>query len=316
MRKYLFATALTIAGLFAVPSTAGALMIAFQPAPQRALTADVVIVGKVTAIEKETVDAEQFPGQKQKVAHKIAVVKIETGLAGANAITHVKIGFVPPPKVDPAQPVNPNQPAILPIRPGRPGFGAPELKEGTEMLFFLSKHHAADFYTIPNMSPPIDVKTEGGKKELEQVKKVMALIAEPMKGLKSDKAEVRTQTAAALVMKYRQYPQFVNGEPKQEAIDKDESKLILKALAEADWKQQVRPVPGDEFGMFSPMTAFSRLGLSEKDGFVRPMPPRPVAGQPRPDFAVMQKEAFVKWLEGPGKDYVVKKFVATKPNEK
>jgi hypothetical protein len=314
MRKYLFVAALAVAGLFAVPSGAAALMIAFNPAPQRALTAEVVIVGKVTAIEKDTVDAEPFPGQKQKVAYKIAVVKIETGLAGANNVTHVKIGFIPPPKVDPAQPVDPNVP-IRPIRP-RPGFMTPDLKEGTEMLFFLSKHHSAEFYTLPNMSPPIDVKTEGGKKELEQVKKIVALVAEPMKGLKSDKAEVRMQTAAALVQKYRAYPQFANGEPKQEAIDKDESKLILKAIVEADWKQQVRPVPGDEFGMFNPINAFYQLGLNEKDGWKPPMFPKVQPGQPRPDFNAIQKEAFVKWLDGAGKDYVIKKFVATKPNEK
>jgi hypothetical protein len=308
MRKYLFALALGTTALFAVPATAFAAAIPYQPAVQRAFTADVVIVGKVTAIEKDTVDAEQFPGQKQKVAHKIAVVKIETGLAGANAITHVKIGFVPPPKVDP-QPVDPN----LPVRPRpRPGFGAPDLKEGTEMLFFLNKHASADFYTIPNLSPPIDVKNEHGKKELEQVKKAMALIAEPLKGLKSDKAEVRVQTAAVLVTKYRAYPFFSNGEPKQEAIDKDESKLILKALAEADWKQPQRPVPGDEFGTFNPVNAFFQLGLTEKDGWKPPMFPNPVPGAPPVDFNAIQKDAFVKWLDGAGKDYVVKKFVSKK----
>lgn len=313
MRKYLFATTLAVAGLFAVQSTAGALMIAFQPAPQRALTADVVIVGKVTAIEKDTVDAEQFPGQKQKVAYKVAVVKIETPLVGANSITHVKIGFIPPAKADPAQPVDPNVP-VRPIRPIRPGIQMPELKEGTEMLFFLSKHHAADFYMMPNMSPPIDVKTEGGKTELAEVKKITALIAEPMKGLKSDKLETRVETAAALMMKYGAYPQF-GGEVDRVAIDKDESKLILKAIAEADWKQQVRPVPG-RGGMLNPIQAFYQLQLNEKDGWTPPKFPNPVPGQPPVDFNAIQKEAFVKWLDGAGKDYVVKKNVAKKPSEK
>jgi hypothetical protein len=314
MRKYLFAAALAVAGLFVVPTAANALMIAFMPAPQRALTADVVIVGKVTAIEKDTIDAEPFPGSKQKVAYKVAVVKIETGLAGANAVTHVKIGFVPPPKADPPQPVDPNLP-VRPIRP-RPGIQMPELKEGTEMLFFLSKHPGADFYSMSPMSPPVDVKSDGGKKELEQVKKVMALVAEPLKGLKSEKPEVRNQTAAALVQKYRAYPQFATGEPKQEAIDKEESKLILKAIAEADWKQQVRPVPGDEFGFFNPISAFYQLGLNDKDGWKPPVIPPQVPGAPPIDFNALQKETFVKWLDGPGKDYVIKKFVSKKANEK
>src|SRR6187397_382249 len=71
-----------------------ALMIAMRPAAQRAVTAEVVVVGKVTAIEKDAVEAAPFPGAPNKVAYKVAVVKIENGLAGAANITHVKIGFI------------------------------------------------------------------------------------------------------------------------------------------------------------------------------------------------------------------------------
>ena len=52
MRRYLFAA--VVVALAAVP--APALMIAFKPATQRAITADIVCIGKVTAIEKDTVD--------------------------------------------------------------------------------------------------------------------------------------------------------------------------------------------------------------------------------------------------------------------
>jgi hypothetical protein len=273
------------------------------------VTADVVVVGKVTAIEKDTVDAPQFPGAKEKIAHKVAVVKINTNLAGANNLTHIKIGFVPPPKVQPGGPVPVDQPAIQPIRP-RPGLQMPEIKEGAEMMFFLVKHPNADFYIIPNMSPPVDVKEEAGKKEVEAVKKVTELLADPMKGLKSDKADVRAETAATLVMKYRSYPDF-GGEVDQVAINADESKLIMKAIAEADWKQ-VRPAPG---GM-NAMNAFYMLGLTEKDGWVPPKFVRPQPGQPPVDFAAVQKDAFTKWLAGAGKDYVIKKVVAKKPSEK
>ena len=312
MRKYLFAA---ILGALALANTAPAfaLMIAFRPAPQRAVTADVVVVGKVTAIEKDSVDAVPFPGAKEKISYKVAVVKIETNLAGAANITHVKIGFTPAPKVQPGGPVPVppvGAPAIQPIRPIRPGLQVPELKEGQQMLFFLTKHPSADFYLMPGMSPPVDVSTAEGKKEVEAVKKVTDVLADPMKGLKSDKADVRAETAATLVMKYRSGPEY-GGQTEQVAIDADESKLILKAIAEADWKQ-VRPGPG---GM-SAMNAFYQIGLTDKDGWVPPKFVRPAAGQPPVDFAAVQKEAFVKWLAGPGKDYVIKKIVAKKPTEK
>lgn len=308
MRKYLFAAVLA-AVAFASTAPAYALMIAFQPAPQRAVRADVVVVGKVTAIEKDTVDAAPFPGAKDKIAYKVAVVKVETNLAGAANITHIKVGFTPAPKVQPggggADPVQPGRPAIQPIRP-RPGLQIPELKEGQQMLFFLTKHPGADFYMMPGMSPPVDVSTDEGKKEIEAVKKVTEVLADPMKGLKSDKADVRAETAATLVMKYRSGPEFA-AQTEQVAIGAEESKLILKAIAEADWKQ-VRPGPG---GM-NAMSAFYQLGLTDKDGWVAPKFVRPAPGQPPVDFTAVQKDAFVKWLAGPGKDYQIKKIVAKK----
>jgi hypothetical protein len=138
----------------------------------------------------------------------------------------------------------------------------------------------------------------------------MAVLAEPMKGLKSDKLETRVETAVALMQKYRSYPDY-GGEVDQVAIDKEESKLILKAIADADWKQ-VRPAPGAA----NAMNAFYMLGLTDKDGWVPPKFVRPQPGQPPIDFAAVQKEAFVKWLGGPGKDYQIKKVVAKKPSEK
>ena len=240
MRRYLIAAAVAVAAIVAVDNSAVGVMIAMRPAPQRAITADVVVVGKVTAIENETIDAPRFANDKNKVAHKVAVVKIETNLAGANSVTHIKIGFVPPPKNVPGVngpgggPVRPGGPAVRPfIR--RPGLQMPELKVGQEMLFFLVKHPSANFYVMPSMSPPVDVSMDIGKKQIAEVKKVTELLADPMKGLKSDKSDVRAETAAALMMKYRAYP-ALGGEVDQVAIGAEESKLILKAIAEADWK--------------------------------------------------------------------------------
>jgi hypothetical protein len=158
------------------------------------------------------------------------------------------------------------------------------------------------------MSQPVDVSNDAGKKELEAVKKVVALLADPMKGLKSDKAEVRAETACALVMKYRSFPDL-GGETEQVAIPADESKLILKALAETEWSNTLRP--GAAAGSPNAMQAFNMLGLTAKDGWVAPA----IVVQPgglMPDYAAIHKDAFLKWLEGPGKDYQIKKLVPAK----
>lgn len=300
MRRFILAPAAAglLVALMALP--APALRVAMKPPVQRAFSADAIVVGKVSAIEKETVEATPFVGAPKKIAYKVAVVKVETALAGVKDETHIKIGFIPPPPAAPAEPVPPNVP--------RPAVGRlnvmPELKEGQEFVFFLARHPVANFFTLPVMSPPLDMKAEETKKEIEAVKKVLAITADPMKALKSEKAEDRTFASTVLASKYRAYPD-VGGEVDQVPIPADESKLILKGLAEADWTKADRAAPNG-------MQAFFSLGLTDKDGWTPPKPPRPQPGQPAVNFNQLTKDAFVQWLDGPGKDYVIKKIVSKK----
>jgi hypothetical protein len=298
MRWLLRSSLAVAAAAVLVSGSARALVAPMKSPTQRAITADVVVVGKVTAIEKDTVEAAPFPGAPNKVAYKVAVVKIETPLAGANNLTHLKVGFVPQPPAD----RNPPPPGVVrpPIR--RPGFGPVELKEGQEFLLFLAKHPESGFYVMPPMSPPVEVKDEAGKKEVEGVKKVLAILADPMKSLKAEKPADRSFAAVVVITRYRSNSDFARGEPAQVPIPAEESKLLLKALAEGDWSQIDRAGP-------NPVQAFYSLGLTEKDGWVQPQPPRPQPGQPPVNFNNLLKEAFVKWLDGPGKNYQIKKFV-------
>jgi hypothetical protein len=288
---------LTAALLAVCTAPASALMIAFRPPTQRAITAEVVCIGKITAIEKDTVDAAQFPGSPIKAAHKIAVVKIETPLAGAAGVTHVKIGFVPPPP--PARP-DPNVPRP-PIR--RPGPQAPELKEGQEYVFFLNKHASGDFYTMPMMSPAIPGGTDEAKKEVAKIQKVLATLAEPMKGLKSDKAEERYLTASTLLTRYRTYPDA--GEPAESLVPAEESRLILKGLLDADWTKFDADLP-------NPAGCFYSLGLTAKDDWAPPKPAPVKPGEPRVNHNNTVKAAFAAWLDGPGKNYQIKKLTPKK----
>jgi hypothetical protein len=273
------------------------LMIAPSPPARRAVMADVVVVGKVTSIAKEPVMAlPPFFGAKDKVAFQIATVKIDTGLIGADKIKEIKIGTILPPKPDPKAPPGPRLGG-----PRRFGF---ELKEGQELMLFLAKHPTEDFYTIPGGTLPVEMKGDQTKKDLEAVKGVAAILADPMKALKSDKAETRAEAATIIVLKYRNYPLF-GGETTEVAIPAEESKLLLKALLEGNWSNMGRRFDGPP----SPMDAFQMLGLNQKDGWIPPVIVNN-PGAPPVDYGLVQKDAFEKWLAGAGKNYVIKKLVA------
>ncbi|HEY2911346.1 MAG TPA: hypothetical protein VGI99_13940 [Gemmataceae bacterium] len=283
----------------AVSAPASALMIAMKPATERAISAEVVVVGKVTAIEKESVAAAPAPGAKNKVDYKVAVVRIESALAGAANLTHIKVGFIPQPPPAAPQPVQPGgvRPFIVRRRPV-----LPELKEGQQYVLFLTKHPDAGFYIMSPMSPPLDPKLDQTKKELESIKKALTVVADPMKTLKAAAASDRAFAATMLVMKYRTHP---GGAIKQSPIAAEQSRLILQGLSEADWEKFDRAAPNG-------MRAFAMLGLTAADGWTAPkaVPVKP--GQPAPNYNALTKQAFARWLAGPGKDYRIKSYVPKK----
>jgi hypothetical protein len=293
-RKFLVVLA---AGVLVGP--AFALRVGPPPTPaQNAITAPVIVIGKVNAIEKDLVEVQSpYPGAKDKQSYKLAVVKVESVLSGAGELKEIKVGVFQPKPVP-----GPGKAPLAPLGPAGPPARV-ELKEGQQLLFFLIKHPHADFYLMPGFNAPVDVTNEAGKKAIEDVKKVVAVLADPLKALKSDKPEVRTEAALVMVTKYRTGPQFVR-ETEPVAIGLEESKLILKALAEGEWKARF-DAPNAYF-------AFNQLGLTLKDGWVAPVIVNPPAGQPRPDYAAIYKDAFTKWLDGPGKDYQIKKLVPKK----
>ncbi|MDB5307302.1 MAG: hypothetical protein JWO38_1504 [Gemmataceae bacterium] len=302
MRRFLGVVFAAGAVVALATGPAPGLMIAMKSPAERALSADVVVVGKVTAIEQDAVEAVPFPGAPNKVRFKVAVVKVESSLAGAGTLTHIKVGFVPPPPPAPPQPAP--QPGLVrpPIR--RPGVFLPELKEGEEYILFLVKHPETGFYVMPGRSPPLTAKGDEAKKEIEGLKKVLGVVADPAKALAAEKLDDRAFGAAVLISKYRTYPDL-GGEVEQVPVPVEESRLILKALAAGDWTRFDRTAPNG-------MQAFYQLGLTEQDGWVAPKPVPAQPGQPPANFNLVVKEAFVKWLDGPGKDYRVKRIVPKK----
>jgi hypothetical protein len=296
MRRALFlliAVAVTV-GVSVNPALA--FRIPPPPTPgQQAIAAEFVVVGKVTALEKDLVELPALipieKGEKEK--YRIAVVKVETDLSGANKPKELRIGFIR--ETGPDAKKNNFEP-----------------KEGQQLLLCLTKHPRADFYLPPyrwhGSKGPQDVTTAAGKAALEDVKKTLAVLADPLKALKSDKAEVRSHAAIVMLQKYLVAPDYASESEPGPPIDAEESRLILKGLAEAEWKL-------DKNGNYkgdSAFNVFHQLPIDQEDGWKGMRALLQVALDKKVDFVTVVRDEFVKWVAGPGKDYRIKKLVSKK----
>jgi hypothetical protein len=280
--------------LASLPAPAKAMMIAAAPIPQRVAQADVVVVGKVTAIEDKTVSATQAPGTKDKVEYHVAVIKIKDDLLGAKGLTHIKVGFIVPKEI-PTPPPGPGGAVRLPIR----RYPTVKLEVDQEVCAFLKKHHDGEFYVAQNYFDVIDKKAPDFDKQVEQAKKCAKALADPKASLKAKDAGERLLTAGMLVSRYRT---FRGPNAKTEAIDADESKLIMNALAEADWTKVSRDT-------VSPLQAFAQLGVTEKDGFTW----KPAPGVALPPNAY--QNAAKEWVKANAEKYRIQRFVAEKKDK-
>jgi hypothetical protein len=248
MRRVLFGGALAICGLGMLAGVvpARALVIAPPPGPIRAAKAEVIVVGTIIALEEKDVSAPQFPKAPQNVNYRIAVVSVKEAIKGAKGLKTIRLGFIPPP-----QPVK-GKPIL--IRPGIGRFNV-SFTVGQDGMFFLTKHHQETFYTAPMYFDFVNGQNANFAKEVQQAKLAVKIGNNPTASLKSKDNEERFFAAAMLIDKYRP---FIGGpQTKNEPIDAAESKLILTALLDADWKQ------GPGFGQFHPFNLFNRLGPKE-----------------------------------------------------
>ncbi len=243
MRRFFLCGLAAVAALSAATAPAFALRIApgpggfNQPTKQKVMQAEVAVVGKVSSIDKETVDLEQYTGGP-KLAHTVANVKLETVLFGVKNSTHVKIVFVKPGDEAPLPGGGAPGPGEFDRKPGgfrpQPAF-APALDQ--EGVFFLAKHptSAGHYIVAPGMNPLLSTDANY-KEDLKTVTTMAVAFANPEKALKAEKAEDRLTAAHAIALKYRSYPQNnPSGLVDEVAIPAEETKLILKVLDESDW---------------------------------------------------------------------------------
>jgi hypothetical protein len=291
MNRLLFAAAFASCGLALLAGNALAKIAAPAPIPQRVATADLVVLGKVTGFADKAVTAPRFPGDTEKAQYQIAIVKVTDGLVGARDVKEIRVGFIPPPPPAAAPPPGG-------VRPFIRRYPQVQLTIGQEACMFLTKHSGADFYTPPMYFSVIDKKTPDFEASIDEVKKCARLLADPKASLEAKKADDRLLTAALLLFRYRT-PRF-GGVQKTEPIDPTESKLILTALADADWGP---PAGGTTYQM-TPMALFHQLGATEKDGWKPPV-----------DFEQFPRDAR-KWLKENAGKYRIERFVAEKKKDK
>jgi hypothetical protein len=252
---------------------AKALLIAPSPIPDRVANASTIVLGKVTAIEDKPVKASPSPGAAE-VEYQIAVIQIDEALLGAKGLTHLRVGFLPPAAGRPGGPIR-RYPSV-------------QLTKDQEVCLFLQPHASGSFLVAPMYFDLIDKKNPNFDKEVAQIRHCLKLLADPKASLQARNPKDRLTTASMLLARYR----TVKGQPKQEPIDAGESKLILKAIAEADWN--ARPTtPGEA----TPQTLFYRLGLTPQDGWT---PPKNAKELP---------DAMKKWLTDNADSYRITRFV-------
>jgi hypothetical protein len=259
----------------ALPARGGTIAADALPLPNRVATADVVVVGKVTAIEGKTVKAAPFPGAGNQIEFHIAVVTVSDALRAPRGMKTARLGFVPTPFGVVVSPP-PFQPT-----PGQEG------------CFFLNKHGEADFLTAPGQLNFLDKKRANFDKDIALVQRCTTILQDPDAALKGKNAEDRFLAAAMLVAQYRTRK---SAGAKAEPIDAGQSKLILQALAAADW------TPPTDFTQLSPLMVLHRLPLTAKDGWAPP------PAQDARAYAAYAR----RWLTDHADSYRIEKFVAEK----
>jgi hypothetical protein len=268
-----FSTAiLTCIGLGACGSAArGGVIVMPPPGPARVAKADAVIVGTVDGIEPQDVKVGN-------TTYRIAVVRINQGLKGIKDEKTLRIGFIP---------LEMPKPMVI-VTGARPV----QLKAGQEGLFILSKQAKENFYTIGGVVGYYinSDKNKEFEKEVQVAKAAAKVTENPQAALKAKDADERLLAAAILIEKYRSF----RPNAKQEPIDAQESKLILQALADADWQTpwnftSLRSNPGQ---------LFQRLGVTAKDGFTVPQ-------------GANYQAAAQTWVRENAQKYRIQRFVAS-----
>lgn len=279
MLRFRMWTAIGVLAGLATVGSARALVIAPPPGPRKTADAHTIAVGRVVAMEDQDVAIGDGPN---KISYRIALVQVTEGLKNVKEKQTLRVGFIVPQAPMP----NPNGGIVI----GRPGLNrGPRFEVGNDGLFILMQHPQGKFLHAPMYFHFVARQAPNFQKELDDAKIGIRILDNPKTALTTGSPADKLQAASVLVASYRT---FVGPNPKQAPIDAEVSKLLLKAIREADWKQPVR------FNDPHPMNVLYQLGLTEKDGW------RPVG-----NTAEQIHENARKWLDDNVNTYRIQRNV-------
>ena len=175
---------------------------------------------------------------------------------------------------------------------------------GQDGLFFLRKHHQGDFYQgFVRFGGFVDSRDGASfTKNLEDVRRLNKVLEAPMEALKAENATNRFVAATMLIHRYR-LSWLKERKLPEKAIDAEESKLLLKTLAEADWQDMnIEAITGSMYPGH-PYRVFLELGVKKADGYDPPANPTEF----RHTFPYTQR-----WIRDNQEKYRIQRFTDAK----
>jgi hypothetical protein len=310
-RLGLSVAAAVVLGLTAVAQAKAVVVAAPQKPAAQAANADAVVIGKVTEVEAETVEATADPGapKDQKASYKVAVLKIDEALMGGSGLTRFRVGFPAdaPPAMEP----------VAPGKPGGPGVGGRirrppmvvALTPGMEGCFCLKKHHEGDFYI--QAGPPLLKKAENYSAELDQVKKVVKAIDDPVTALKAKELDDRFRAALVVLQRYQTVrgPVKPGTTPAREPIPDEENKLIVALITELPWLPKDGSMGPPGIDQKPSRSALWYMINAPEYGFKHPEFGSEKPGDPPVDIAKVMEETTTQFLKENGNKIKIKRFV-------
>jgi hypothetical protein len=265
------------------------------PLPDRIVSSDIVVVGRVVALEPKDVEAVFSSESPYRLDYRIAVVKVKEVIHGQKDVKELRLGFISP---DQDRKVDKTGKVMTTFSP----LGFSPAKVGQEGMFFLWKHHQGNFYVnfLVFRCFLQSSDTPEFTKNLESARRLSNVLEHPLEALKSENASNRFLAAMMLINRYRPNGAKASKLP-HKAIDAEESKLLLKILAEADWKDVREALTGEMYPPH-PYQVFLRLGVTRTDGYEPP--------KNAPDFRETLGYT-ERWLRDNQEKYRIQRFSAS-----
>lgn len=262
--------------------------------PDRIVRSDLVVLGRVVAVEPKDVEAVLSSESPYKLDYRIAVVKVQEVIHGQKDVKELRLGFVSPDqdrKVDKTGKAMPKL-SHLDFR---------SVNVGQNGVFFLRKHHQDSFYVnfvlfggfLPSSDAPEFTKN------LENARRLSKVLELPLEALKADNASNRFLAATMLINRYRLHGVKASKLP-EKAIDAEESKLLLKILVDADWKDVNEAISSSMYPSH-PYRVFLQLGVTKTEGYDPP--------KNAPDFRETLGYT-QRWLRDNQEKYRIQRFSA------